>query len=232
MTTVSEPAGDLAWPRLRRDAERNRARIVAAARTVFAGAGLSASMASIAREARVGIATLFRHFPAKEDLVAAVFADRVQAYAGVARAALADPDPWHGLISYIETTCALQASDYGFADLLTMTFPAARGLEKQRDEAHHAMVQVIDRAKSAGHLRNDFTPEDLVVLHMAMAGVISATRRHAPGAWRRVAALMIQAFESPARGPLPDAPQPRRLYQAMVTASQACHAIGEPAASR
>ena len=110
----------------------------------------------IHREAGVGIATLFRHFPAKEDLVAAVFADRMDAYADAAAAALADPDPWHGLTGYIQTVCAMQASDYGFTGILTMTFPTARGLEKRRDEAYHAVVELIGRAKSAGRLRDDF----------------------------------------------------------------------------
>jgi AcrR family transcriptional regulator len=208
----------------RRDAERNRSRILAAARGVFAAEGLSASMASVAREAGVGIATIFRHFPAKEDLLAAVFADRMDAYATAADAALADPDPWHGLAGYIETVCAMQASDYGFAEMMTMTFPAARGLEKRRDEAYHAAVELIDRAKAAGRLRDDFSPEDLVLLNMATAGVISATEAHAPGAWRRVAALMLQAYQAPARGPLPDPPRPQALYRAMITTSRACQA--------
>ncbi|MFC9128295.1 TetR/AcrR family transcriptional regulator [Streptomyces sp. NPDC057099] len=78
---------------LRSDAERNRERIIAAARLVFARDGLNASMASVAREAGVGIATMFRRFPTKEELVAAVFADRMDAYADAVAVALEDPDP-------------------------------------------------------------------------------------------------------------------------------------------
>jgi AcrR family transcriptional regulator len=232
VSPASEPANGAAEPTLRRDAGRNRSRILAAARTVFASEGLAASMASVAREAEVGIATLFRHFPAKEDLVAAVFADRMDAYAEAAAAALADPDPWHGLAGFIQAVCAMQASDYGFAGVLTMTFPTARGLEKRRDEAYHAVVELIDRAKAAGRLREDFRPEDLVLLHMATAGVISATETHAPGAWRRVVTLMIQAYQAPARGPLPDAPGPRALYRAMLAASRGWHAAREQEAGR
>ncbi|MFF4019689.1 TetR/AcrR family transcriptional regulator [Streptomyces sp. NPDC001843] len=75
----SAGTADSAVPAKRSDAERNRGRIIAAARTVFGRDGLTASMASVAREAGVGIATLFRRFPHKEDLVAAVFADRMKA---------------------------------------------------------------------------------------------------------------------------------------------------------
>ena len=92
MTSARGPAAGTGRQSLRRDAERNRSRILAAARAVFAAEGLDASMASVARQAGVGIATIFRHFPAKEDLVAAVFADRLDAYAEAARAALAEVD--------------------------------------------------------------------------------------------------------------------------------------------
>src|SRR5947199_9938158 len=92
---------DNAAPTLRSDADRNRGRFIAAARTVFARDGLGASMASVARVAGVGIATLFRRFPTKEELVAAVFVDRMDAYADAVAVALDDPDPWHGFTGYI-----------------------------------------------------------------------------------------------------------------------------------
>jgi AcrR family transcriptional regulator len=221
-------ADDIAAPRLRSDAERNRERILAAARTVFGRDGLNASMASVAREAGVGIATLFRHFPSKEDLVAAVFADRMDTYADAVATALDDPDPWHGLVGFIETVCAMQAADHGFADVLIVSFPTAKALETRRREAYDGTVQLIDRAKAAGHLRDDFTPQDLVLLHMANAGVINATVDAAPDSWRRLVALMIQAFHAPARGPLPDAPEPRALYKAMRHASSVYFAPREP----
>jgi AcrR family transcriptional regulator len=211
---------------LRSDAERNRGRIIAAARAVFGRDGLHASMASVARETGVGIATLFRHFPAKEDLVAAVFADRMDAYADAVAVALDDPDPWHGFTGYIEAACAMQAADYGFADVLTTTFPTAKALEKRRNEAYEAMLRLIDRAKAAGRLREDFDPSDLVLLHMANAGVINATGDAAPDAWRRVVAFFIQSFETPARGPLPAPPEHDALYRAMLRTSPP--AVGAP----
>ncbi|UXX94336.1 TetR/AcrR family transcriptional regulator [Streptomyces sp. AD2-2] len=192
---------------MRSDVERNRGRILAAARTVFGRDGLSASMASVARETGVGIATVFRHFPTKEALVAAVFTDRMDAYADAVATALDDPDPWHGFTSYIEAACAMQAADNGFADVLTMTFPTAKAMEKRRNEAYEGMVELIGRAKATGRLREDFDPSDLVLLHMANLGVVNACGDAAPDAWRRVVALMIQSFEAPARAPFP--PRPR-----------------------
>ncbi|MCZ0990953.1 TetR/AcrR family transcriptional regulator [Streptomyces diastatochromogenes] len=228
MNPGAQHSDDTAAQPLRSDAERNRGRIIAAARTVFGRDGLNASMASVARETGVGIATLFRHFPTKEDLVAAVFSDRMDAYADAVAVALDDPDPWHGFTGYIETVCAMQAADYGFADVLTMTFPTAKALEKRRDEAYEAMVRLINRAKAAGRLREDFDPSDLVLIHMANAGVVNATGDAAPDAWRRVVALLIQSFEAPARGPLPPSPEHDALYKAMLRASPAGITAAKP----
>ncbi|MDQ4111756.1 MAG: TetR/AcrR family transcriptional regulator [Actinomycetota bacterium] len=201
---------------LRSDAERNRARILAAARQVFATEGLSASMASVAREAGVGIATMFRRFPTKEELIAGVFADRMNDYAQAAIAGLEDEDPWRGLSGFIERACELQAADSGFADVLTIAFPGAKELDDRRAVAYDATVRLIERAKAAGRLREDFTPEDLMLLHMANAGVIAATRDHAPTAWRRVTAQLLQSFQPPSRGILPAAPSASALHNAML----------------
>ena len=70
--------------------------------------------------------------------------------------------------------------------------------------------------------RADFTPEDFVLVHMANAGVVSAMGDAAPDAWRRVVALLIQSFRAPGDGPLPDAPEPRAVYRAMLRGGQAC----------
>src|ERR1700761_2645435 len=107
---------------LRADAERNRERILKAARRLYATDGISISMASVAREAGVGKATLSRHFTTRENLIDAVFADRMDCYAAATTEALADSDPWRGFSRYIESVCAMQAADRGFATVLTMTF--------------------------------------------------------------------------------------------------------------
>jgi len=221
MTSPAGPAdvpGEEPETALRADAERNRERIMAAARRLYASEGLGVSMAAVAREAGVGKATLSRRFAAREDLINAVFADRMDAYAAATAAALADPDPWHGFTRYIETICAMQAADRGFAAVLTMTFPAAKALEARREQAYHGFLELIARAQATGHLRADFASEDLVILLMANAGVIAATRDAAPGSWRRLVAQALRAFASP-DAPLPPMPEPpssAALYRAMI----------------
>lgn len=79
---------------------------------------------------------MFRRFPTTEELVAAVFADRMDAYAQATTEALADPEQWRGFTGYIETVCAMQAADRVFADILTMSLPGAEALEACRAEAY------------------------------------------------------------------------------------------------
>src|SRR3954454_3456682 len=103
---------------LRADAARNRAAIVETARSVFAEHGLGAPLDDIARRAGTGNATLYRRFPTRGDLIAAVFADQMSAHLDAVETALADPDPWHAFASYIEAVTAMQARDLGIADLV------------------------------------------------------------------------------------------------------------------
>ncbi|WP_327110509.1 TetR/AcrR family transcriptional regulator [Nocardia sp. NBC_01730] len=214
----SEAPGQQPEPALRADAERNRERITKAARHLYGSEGIGVSMASVAREAGVGKATLSRHFATREDLINAVFADRMDAYATATTEALADPDPWHGFTRYIQAVCAMQAADRGFADVLTMTFPAAKALEARRADAYNGFLELIARAQATGHLRADFTPEDLVILLMANAGVIAATGNAAPDSWRRLVGQMLRALAAPGAPipPLPQSPTPAALYRAMI----------------
>lgn len=203
---------------LRVDAERNRDRILAAARRLYAREGLGVSMAAVAREAGVGKATLSRRFATREELINTVFADRMDAYAAAVSVALDDPDPWHGFAGYIHAICAMQAADRGFADVLTMTFPAARALEDRRSRASEGLVRLIARTKESGRLSEDFTEQDVVILLMANAGVVNATGDAAPDAWLRLVAQMLRACAAPGTPvpPLPQPPTPTALYRAMI----------------
>lgn len=207
---------------LRVDAERNRERILAAARRLYAAEGLGISMASVAREAGVGKATLSRRFATREDLITAVFADRMDAYAAAADTALAEPEPWAGFVRFVTDVCAMQAADRGFADVLTLTFPAAKALEKRRSAAYNDSLELIARAQASGHLRQDFTAQDLVVLLMANAGVVNATGDAAPDAWRRQLGHLLRGYATPGTDvpPLPRPPARTALYRAMVRLSR------------
>jgi hypothetical protein len=85
-------------------------------------------------------------------------------FATGARKALKDPDPWHGFCRYVTSLCAMQTSDRGFADVLTMTFPSAARFEAARDQAYEDFSELMKRAKAAGALREDFVAADLIIL--------------------------------------------------------------------
>src|SRR3954452_14115976 len=135
---------------LRADAARNREAIVEAARAVFAEQGLDAPLDEIARRAGTGSATLYRRFPTRGDLVAAVFAERMTEHLGAVETALADPDPWAGFASYIHAVAAMQARDRGIADLVTMDVSSAPDIEQLRSRAFDGLVQLVERARTGG----------------------------------------------------------------------------------
>jgi AcrR family transcriptional regulator len=205
---------------LRVDAVRNRDRIVQAAQAVFAKHGLDVSMDEVAREAGVGVATVYRRFPRRTDLVAAAFTQKIGIYAQVARTAFEAEDPWQGFVKYIYTVCGMQAADAGLTDVLVLTFPETPGIEAQREEAQEILELFIERVRKSGRLRPDFEYQDLVLLLMANAGLVNGMRRDAPDAWRRFAAYMIDAFEAPARGELPPPPTEDQARAAMSRAAR------------
>ena len=218
MTANAGPAGapDAAPCRpLRADAERNRQRLITAAREVFAERGLHVPMEDIARHAGVGVATLYRRFPTRAHLIAGAFEEKMCAYADAVAQALADPDPWAGFCGYIERVCAMQAGDRGFANVLSMTFPLDKRFEAERDRAYASFLELVRRAQAAGGLRDDFVAEDLVILLMANAGVVAGTADAAPDAWRRFAAYMIQAFSARGAAPLPPPPSYTAMHHAL-----------------
>jgi AcrR family transcriptional regulator len=188
---------------LRADAERNRERILGAAQELFTKRGLETPLEDIAQRAGVGIATLYRRFPTRCDLVAAVFERRISCYSDVVERGLSDPDPWRGFCAVVTDLCALQASDAGLKDLVTMRFPGASGLEGLKVETLKNLEALVARARQHGCLRTDFDLADLTMMLLANAGLVTATRCSAPEVWRRFAAYMIQSFRADHAAPLP-----------------------------
>lgn len=197
---------------LRVDAERNRRRILDAARQVYAEHGLDVPMTEIARRAGVGIATLYRRYPTSDDLVVAAFVEKMEAYAAVAESALKVEDPWVGFSDYVRTICQMQVADAGFADILALTPRDA--FAEQRSRAFRAFARLVRRAQEAGALRADFVHQDMPLLLMANAGLVRATTGH-PKATARLAEYLLQAFRAPATDALPPAPTPREMFTAL-----------------
>ncbi len=201
---------------LRVDAERNRQRLLEAARVAFAEGGLDVPLEAIARRAEVGIATLYRRFPTRDDLLVAVFEDRLLRFAALAAEARRAPDARRGFRRYVERACAMQAADRGLRDLLIGSFPGGRRLQDLRRRAERDLAEVIRGAQAEGALRSDLVMEDVTLLLMANAGVLRATRGDAPRAWHRFLALMLDGCDADGvQPPLPAPPRPAQLARAM-----------------
>jgi AcrR family transcriptional regulator len=205
---------------LRRDAERNRQRILDAARVVFAERGLSGSHDDIAREAGVGVGTVYRRFPDKEQLIDALFEARVAEIADVARAAVEHPDPWEALVSFVVRAQELQSEDRGLKEIV---LGGARGAERAvaaRSLIAPLVAQVLRRAKDAGVVRDDIDLTDIPLIQLAIGTIAESSRDVAPGVWRRTMTLVLDGLRPEnARSELVPPP----LQQEQVDAIMACY---------
>lgn len=189
---------------LRADARRNRLSILSAARVVFAEHGIDAPMATVARRAGVGVATLYRRFPTRDALVRATFAHQTDTCAQALTEALADPDPWQGFQRLVETVCELQREERGFPAAFVSAFPdTTREHTRVCEQAERDFMALVRRAQAAGALRADFHPSDLAVALLSHCGLVTAL----PGdhaASRRLVAYLLQSFRAEAaHGALP-----------------------------
>ncbi|MFD0400949.1 TetR/AcrR family transcriptional regulator [Kitasatospora sp. NPDC127121] len=200
----------------RSDARDNRARILDAARAVFSEEGLNAPMREVARQAGVGPATLYRHFPTKQALIVETFAEQRRACHATVRDALADPDPWHGFRSLVERICELHAHSRGFADAFMTAFPEAMDFAADRERTSRGVAELTRRAQDTGQLRPGFVVDDLILMLMAHRGLQDAPRAALLTSSRRFAAYVIEAFraapETGAPTPLPPAPRLQLAY--------------------
>ncbi|MEV6350439.1 TetR/AcrR family transcriptional regulator [Actinoplanes sp. NPDC051851] len=148
--------------RIRRaDALANRERVVAAARETFAAAGVGAPMREVARRAGIGVATLYRHFPTRDDLVGAVLARQVDECGRQMRAAISDTDPWRGLAGIIRGFAERQIHDRALNEVLLGSGSAAAVFREQRLEHSRSLNTLVERARRAGALRAGVDADDV-----------------------------------------------------------------------
>jgi AcrR family transcriptional regulator len=192
---MSQPAPPSERP-LRRDAERNRQRILDAARVVFAERGLGGSHDDIAREAGVGVGTVYRRFPDKEQLIDALFEARIEEIADVARAAVDHPDPWEALVGFLMRTQELQSQDRGLKEIV---LGGARGAERAvaaRSLIAPLAAQVLERAKNAGVVRGDIELTDIPLIQLAIGTIAESSRDVAPDVWRRMMTVVVDGLRA------------------------------------
>jgi AcrR family transcriptional regulator len=175
---------------LRADAQRNRTAIVSAARTVFAKYGREAQMDDVARKAKVGVGTLYRHFPTKEALLAALAEERFRLLAEFAQDALIVEDPWEAIRDFAHRAATMQASDRALSQILAQRPDLMCEAACERGDLRAALQTLVERAKSEGRLRADAQWSDIPMIVTALSHVGGP-----PGAtWQRMLTIALDGL--------------------------------------
>ena len=194
-----------ALPRAQRaDARRNHEAVLEAARKVMAKDGIDAQMDDIAQAAGVGVGTVYRHFPTKEELIYALTERRFERLAELAREALAEDDPGPAFERYLYRGAELQAIDRALNEVMRDR-PDAMQAAAQEVGLLELAREVMTRAQKAGHVRADAEAEDIPML---MCGLGTST----PGSsgpfvsatsWQRFLGVILDGLRAPGSSPLP-----------------------------
>ena len=159
--------------RPRADAERNRARLLDAARAAFASGNATVTLEQIARDAGVGIGTLYRHFPTREELVEALYRKELADLCSSAGELLAGQSPERALRAWMDRFAGYVAAKREMADALRAVFASgAVTVSQARGELTAAVQKILDAGLAAGTLRDDVHAEDIVA---TIVGMFTAT---------------------------------------------------------
>ncbi|MGS2805936.1 TetR/AcrR family transcriptional regulator [Nocardia sp. MW-W600-9] len=194
--------------RLRADAARNQARIVAAARELFADHGLEITLDDVAERAGVGVGTVYRRFANKKELISEVFDQHMVDFADAADAAMKNPDPWLGLVEFFEDACRHLATNRGFGEVMLELEEDPARFAELRDRIRPSVTAIIERARDAGAVHPDVTTTDFFALiHMVNAFAEFAGPVNSE-VWQRYMAITLNGVRTDAvpRRPLLVAP--------------------------
>jgi AcrR family transcriptional regulator len=188
---------------LRCDAERNRRRLLEAAQEVFAELGFEATMDQVAARAGVGVGTAYRRFAHKEELIAALFEDRIAEVTEVVERALAEEDPWRGIVTYLEGSVALHAGDRGLKEMFLSSPRHREFVEEARAQLKPRVDELVERAHAAGALRRGIETTDLVIVQLMLSGVSDPASERTAETWRRFLPLVLDGLAADRAEPLP-----------------------------
>src|SRR6476661_5141865 len=175
--------------RPRADAVRNRERVLAAAKAVFSAGGPEASLEAVAKRAGVGIGTLYRHFPTRQDLFEAVYRREVEQLSEFAEHLRSAKDPVDALRRWLRSNVEFVATKKGMSAALALTFQSSSDLAAfSMDRLTKAIGSLLDRAVAAGQMRADVSPEDL------LRALIGMCYMHDQPGWQSSVLRMLDVF--------------------------------------
>jgi AcrR family transcriptional regulator len=162
--------------KLRKDAARNQERLLKAGRELFAQRGLDATLNDVAHYAGVGVGTAYRRFANKQELLDAIRIQQDDELEQILTEALAAPDPWEGLVLYLENSLALHVKDRALAEIFSGRRVRAELHDQSRDRLAPLVNRVADRAREAGVIRSDITGTDLIFLQIACTSIATVAQ--------------------------------------------------------
>ena len=188
---------------LRADARRNRETILAAARHVFGREGAGAQMDDIARRAKLGVGTLYRHFPTKEALFAALAIDHFERVTALAREAAQIEDPWEAFETMLLRPAHLMAKDRALAEIIATSPASMAEARAEQAELFAIGAEVMERGQAAGVIRPDARPDDIGLVMRGMCS-LSAGGGCVPADVDRYMRIALDGFRTcAAAAPLP-----------------------------
>jgi AcrR family transcriptional regulator len=203
---------------LRRDAKANLDRVQIAAAEVFATEGLSATQADIARRAKVGVGTIYRRFPNKDDLIFEIYEPRLREGEELAQRAADHANAWEGLRWFLEQSSYELANDRGFRQFILGGYNEVLGwsrggpstamaelLSRTDERVSATLAGLVQRAKADGDLRKDFEVTDVQVLSAAIQATVSFGGSSHPELYRRVVGVLLDGLR-PSRAAPSDLP--------------------------
>jgi AcrR family transcriptional regulator len=188
---------------MRADARRNREAVLAAARKRFAKEGLDGQMEDIARSAGVGVGTVYRHFPTKADLIAALVRDRFERLAERAEEALAEDDPWEAFCDLMRDSARLQMQDRALSEFISST-PELGQQAAVASGVADLTEQLMRKAQRAGGMRKDAVVEDVPTLLCGLCAITAGAAGSMPELnWERAVEIMLDGLRAPGHNKLP-----------------------------
>lgn len=179
---------------LRKDAARNRERLLAAARELFAKHGLEVTLNDIAHHAGVGVGTAYRRFANKEEVIDALFEEGLENIAAVACEALDEPDAWHGLVMFLERSLHMQFGDRGLNQIMNDAALGDERVSEARTRIAPLITDLVDKAKRQGAVRADLDQTDVIFMQVALSAIMERSREIEPDLYRRYLTVFLDGI--------------------------------------
>jgi AcrR family transcriptional regulator len=196
VTTTTTATTDVAAARGQRaDARRNRAKVLVSARKLFAEQGLDAQIDEIARDAGVGVGTVYRHFPTKEDLLQALADERFVGLAEAAETALEAEDPGEGFVEFMTYSARVMAEDRALSEAMDQ-LPGLCRLAAERVEMLRLTGEVLSRAQESGDVREDLVAEDIPALVCGLGRAVRSEVERPTMSWERYLEIMLAGLRA------------------------------------